>query len=135
MAESPMIMLVDDDVDFINLNKHILESKGYRVASCFGTEEAIKTMASEKPDLIITDLMMKELHSGFSFARRIKEDPQFKTIPIIIVTAVSSKMGFDFRPHTAEELTAMHVDAYFDKPVPPQRLLEKVAFLLGKTNA
>jgi CheY-like chemotaxis protein len=134
MAESPMIMLVDDDVEFINLNKHILESKDYRVVSCFGIEEAMKAMASEKPDLIITDLMMKELNSGFSFARRMKEDPQFKTIPIIIVTAVSSKMGFDFRPHTAEELAAMHVDAYFDKPVPPQRLLEKVAYLLGKAN-
>ena len=135
MAESSMIMLVDDDVDFINLNKHILESKGYRVVSCFGTEEAIKTMSGEKPDLIITDLMMKELNSGFSFARRMKEDPQFKTIPIIIITAVSSKMGFDFRPHNAEELAAMQVDAYFDKPVSPQRLLEKVASLLGRANA
>jgi CheY-like chemotaxis protein len=135
MVESPLIMLIDDDVDFVNLNKHILESKGYRVVSCFGTEEAIRAMGSQKPDLIITDLMMKELHSGFSFAQRLKDDPQFQTIPIIIVTAVSSKMGFDFRPHTAGELAAMHVDAYFDKPVPPQRLLEKVAHLLGKTTA
>lgn len=131
MAETPLILLVDDDVDFINLNKHILESRGYRVASCFSPDEAFKSMAIEVPSLVITDLMMKELHSGFSFARRLKDHPQFNNIPVIIVTAVSSKMGFDFRPHTAEELTAMHVDAYFDKPVSPHKLLEKVAQLLG----
>jgi two-component system NtrC family sensor kinase len=132
MAESPLIMLVDDDTDFINLNRHILESKGYRVISCFSSEEAIGVIEKqERPALVITDLMMKELHSGFSFARMIKENPKFKDIPIIIVTAVSSKLGFDFRPHTAEELAAMHVDAYFDKPVQPQKLLEKVAQLLA----
>jgi len=131
MPESPLIMLVDDDADFINLNRHILESKGYRVVSCLGPEEAIKAMEQEKPALVITDLMMKDLSSGFSFAHLIKDSPRFKDIPVIIVTAVSSKMGFDFRPHTAEELAAMHVDAYFDKPVQPQKLLDKVAQLLG----
>jgi CheY-like chemotaxis protein len=131
MAETPLIMLVDDDADFINLNRHILESKGYRVISCYSPEEALKAMETDKPELIITDLMMKELHSGFSFARLIKENPQFKNIPVIIVTAVSSKMGFDFRPHTPDELAAMYVDAYFDKPVQPQKLLDKVGQLLG----
>jgi CheY-like chemotaxis protein len=134
MTEAPLILLVDDDVDFINLNKHILESKGYRVASCFSPDEAFTSMAVEMPSLVITDLMMKELHSGFSFARQLKEHPRFKNIPVIIVTAVSSKMGFDFRPHTDEELAAMHVDAYFDKPVLPQKLLEKVAHLLAKNK-
>jgi CheY-like chemotaxis protein len=133
MAETPLIMLVDDDADFISLNRHILESKGYRVESCFSPQEAIKAIEKKRPDLIITDLMMKELSSGFSFAYQLKENPQFADIPIIIVTAVSSKMGFDFRPHTPEELTAMHVDAYFDKPVQPQKLLDKVTQLLGTT--
>lgn len=132
MGEEAIIMLVDDDPDFIELNKHILESRGYRVKSCLGPEEAIRAIEQERPALIITDLMMKELSSGFSFTKLLKENPSFKDIPVVIVTAISSKMGFDFRPHTAEELAAMHVDAYFDKPVQPQKLLDKIAQLLGK---
>jgi CheY-like chemotaxis protein len=132
MPETPLIMLVDDDPDFIELNRHILESRGYRVVSCFNPEDATKLMEKEKPALIITDLMMKELSSGFSFTKVIKENPSFMDIPVIIVTAISSKMGFDFRPHTPEELAAMHVDAYFDKPVQPQKLLDKISHLLNR---
>jgi CheY-like chemotaxis protein len=133
MAEAQLIMLVDDDPDFVELNKHILESRGYRVVSCFNPEDAIKSMQQEKPALIITDLMMKELHSGFSFAKMLKQNPLFSDIPIVIITAVNSKMGFDFRPHTTEELAAMNVDAYFDKPIQPQKLLDKITQLLDRS--
>ena len=135
MADTPLIMLVDDDVDFINLNKHILESKGYRVASCFSPEEAIQVDGGR--NAAIGHHRSNDEGASvpvFPLPARSRDDPQFKNIPIIIVTAVSSKMGFDFRPHTADELAAMHVDAYFDKPVPPQKLLEKVAHLLEKSN-
>ena len=57
-------------------------------------------MAEEKPDLVISDLMMTAYDSGFSFARSIKEDPAFAGIPVILSTSVSSAMGLDFRPRT-----------------------------------
>ncbi len=133
MSDSaPLILLVDDDVDFLEINRLILEPKGYRVACCSSPDEAWKRMERERPDLIITDLMMNNLDAGFSFSRRIKDDARFRDVPVVIATAVSSERGFDFRPQTPAELAAMCVDAYFDKPIRPPALLAKVEELLRR---
>lgn len=129
---APLILLVDDDTDFLEINRQILEPNGYRVACCADPQAAWQRLADEKPALIITDLMMSNLDSGFSLSKQIKSDPRFADIPIIIATAVTSQVGLDFRPRTPEDLAAMCVDAYFDKPIPPKKLLAKVAELLAR---
>jgi len=134
-AEARRILLVDDDVDFVEMNRRILEAKGYRVEAAYDAEEALAKMAALRPHLVITDLVMKTLDAGFSFARRIKEDPQLRGVRVIMVTSVTSSMGLDFRPRTPEDLAAMHADAYFDKPVAPQALLAKVQELLAEPQA
>lgn len=129
---APLILLIDDDVDFLEINRHILEPKGYRVVCAADPKQAWERMIQEKPDLVITDLMMNNLDSGFSFSRQIKADPCFAAVPVIIATAVTSQVGLDFRPRTSEDLAAMGVEAYFDKPIPPKALLEKIAELLAR---
>jgi CheY-like chemotaxis protein len=134
--ENPaLILLVDDDYDFLEVNRILLEQAGYRVATAAEPGQALKKMAMEKPDLVITDLMMVSLDSGFSFARAIKADPAYKGIPVIIATSVSAALGYDFRPRSADEQAEMHVDAYFDKPLERERLLSKVAELLSARSA
>jgi CheY-like chemotaxis protein len=127
-----LILIVDDDYDFLAINRHILEKAGYRVVTASEPSEALARMRSEKPDLVITDLMMTSVDSGFSFSRSIKDDPRFAAVPVIISTSVSSALGLDFRPRSEEDLQKMHVDAYFDKPLDARLLLDKVAELLGK---
>jgi CheY-like chemotaxis protein len=131
---APLILLVDDDEDFLDINRQILESQGHRVVCCNNPRDAWERMGQEKPALVITDLMMQNLDSGFSLSRQIKEDPRFADVPIIIATAVSSQIGLDFRPRTPQDLAAMNVDAYFDKPIPPQALLAKVKELIDRSR-
>lgn len=134
MATQPaLILLVDDDPDFLAMNREILEAKGYRVACFSDPESALASMKAERPRLVITDLMMANLDSGFALSRRIKADPALSGLPVIIVTAVTRRRGFDFRPHTQEELSAMCADAYFDKPVAPEALLAAVEQLLKRS--
>lgn len=128
----PIIMLIDDDLDFIEMNKVILESKGYRVVSAQDPQDAWEKMAREKPAVVITDLMMEALDSGFSFSKQIKNDPRFKDVPIIILTSVNSQYGFDFHPRSSEELAAMSADAFFEKPIPAKAMLEKVEELIAR---
>ena len=135
-ADQPLILIVDDDYDFLEINRMILERAGYRVVTAAEPKQALEQMAEEKPDLVISDLMMTALDSGFSFARSIKEDPRFADVPVILSTSVSSAMGLDFRPRSAQETTQMNVDAYFDKPLVPVKLLAKIAELLaGRSGA
>ena len=133
MAEQPPpILIVDDDQDFLDMTRGVLEAAGYRVACACGSQAALEMMASEKPQLVIADLMMRAMDSGFALSRKIKEDPRFRDVPLIIVTAVAARVGYDFAPHKPEDLAAMHADAFFEKPVLTGRLLAKIGELLGR---
>jgi two-component system response regulator GlrR len=123
------ILLVDDDRDFLEMNRSVLEARGYRVRCAADPRTALAAAQSERPDLVVTDLMMDRLDAGFSLARSLKE--RFADLPIVLVTAASVQRGFDFRPRGAVDLAAMHADAYFDKPVDPVALMARIAELLG----
>ncbi len=64
-TKSPLILIVDDDYDFLEINRMILERAGYRVVTAAEPKQALARMEEEKPDLVITDLMMTSLDSGF----------------------------------------------------------------------
>jgi CheY-like chemotaxis protein len=112
------------------MNRGVLEAKGYRVECYTDADRAWEAIAADRPALVVTDLMMKSLDSGFTLARRIKQDPLLGKVPVIIVTAVGARRGFDFTPRSREELQAMQADAFFDKPVAPKELIAKVEELL-----
>jgi len=131
MAEQSLILIVDDDYDFLEINRHILERAGFRVATAASPTQAMDRVAAETPDLVITDLMMSEVDSGFSLARRLRDDPRTAAVPIIMSTSVTTALGLDFTPHSADDLASMKVDAYFDKPLDPVALVAKVRELLG----
>jgi len=130
--QSPVILLIDDDLDFIEMNRVLLESRGYRVLVSQDPQDAWEKINQEKPALIITDLMMQSLDSGFSLSRQIKQDPRFQDIPIIILTSVNSMYGFDFHPRSSEELSAMYADAFFEKPITPKLILQKIEDLIAR---
>jgi CheY-like chemotaxis protein len=127
---APLVYLVDDDRDFLEMEAAILSAGGYRTKSFSDAREALAALASadreQRPSLLVTDLMMKSLDAGFTLARAVRSDPRLSDIPIVIVSAVASQKGFDFRPRTADDLAAMNAEAFFDKPVAPAAFLAKV---------
>jgi len=133
MADQRLILIVDDDYDFLEINRHILEKAGYRVATASSPSQAMDRVESETPDLVITDLMMTEVDSGFSLSRLLRDDPRTSGVPIIMSTSVTTALGLDFTPRSADDLASMKVDAYFDKPLDPAALVAKVRELLGES--
>ena len=131
-GDQPLILIVDDDYDFLEINRFILEGAGYRVVTAINPAEAQQRIAEQTPDLVITDLVMTSADAGFAFSGQLKGDPRTAGVPTIISTSVSSQLGLNFRPETDADLAKMHVDAYFDKPVDAQALLAKVKELLER---
>jgi CheY-like chemotaxis protein len=131
-GDKALILIVDDDYDFLEMNRFILEGAGYRVVTATNPPEAMRRIAAEVPDLIITDLMMTSVDAGFAFSAALKDDPRTEAVPIIISTSVSSQLGLDFRPDSDDDLRKMRVDAYFDKPIQAPALLAKVEELLAR---
>ena len=129
--KSPLILLVDDDVDFVEITRLALTSHGYRTVCSYDPVDAMDKALAEKPDLIISDLVMGSLDAGFAFARQVKQHAELRGVPLILATSASSQYGFNFQPENKAELGEMNVEAYFDKPIPTERLLETIRQLLG----
>lgn len=132
MTAPATILLVDDDVDFVDMNSHFLEKAGYRVLRAYDVSQALAKLSAEPVNLVITDLMMTSMDAGFVLARQIRDRSQDVKVKIILATSMVTTMGYDFRPWSGQDLAAMNVDAYFDKPIPPRTLLAKVAELLAQ---
>lgn len=132
MADKAKILLVDNDVDFVDLNKAVLENSGFEVVTAFSAREGIDKVKVEHPDLIVLDLMMEKHDAGFSFAKQIKADPIFKRIPILMLTSVAEVTGFGF----SQELDGywMKTDDYAEKPILPDELVRRVRALLEKSK-
>jgi CheY-like chemotaxis protein len=80
------ILVVDDDENILNLEKTILEQKGFDVTGAGGGAEALRLLADRDFDLVLLDVMMPEV-DGFTVCRKIKEDPRLKDVPVIFLTA------------------------------------------------
>ena len=124
------ILIVDDDPDITYTMQMILESHGYQVDSAVNSATARTQMEQEKPDLIILDVMMDTMHEGFDFDRELKHKPDYKDIPVLMLTAVKERFGLDFKPEAGDQ-DWLPVEEFFDKPVKPAVLLEKVEKLLS----
>jgi len=130
MKSKGKILLVDDDLDFLEMHRAILMNHGYEVLTATNSQEGTERVRAEMPDLIILDLMMEKHDAGFSFSRSLKTDPLFKKIPILMVTSVAEATGFRFS--LQDDGYWMKTDDFLDKPVKPEVLLERVEKLLGQ---
>jgi len=124
------IMIVDDDPDYINVVKTILEREQYTVVTAGDKTEGMEKIRAEKPDLAILDVMMHAWQDGFEMSRQLKKDPQFKNMPVLMLTAVENRTGIGFKS-TAGDPTWLPVDVFLDKPVEPDVLLAEVKKLLS----
>ncbi len=129
--EKSKILIVDDDQDLTNAMKIALESEQFTVLSAASREEGMEKIRNDKPDLIILDVMMQSWSDGFEMSRELKQDPRFKTIPILILTAVKEKSGIDFKT-TAGDPDWLPVDGFLNKPAEPQALLAEVKRILSQ---
>jgi len=111
----------------------VLESKDYNVDTASSGNEGLKKIKLSEPDLIILDVMMETKDKGFEIARQIKADKKYKSIPILMLTAIKEKLGLDFKD-AAGDATWLPVDDYVEKPLKPSDLLKKVSSLLAKNN-
>jgi CheY-like chemotaxis protein len=124
------ILIVDDDADITEAMRVVLEKKGYAVEAAIDSKDAANRIKSQKPDLIILDVMMNTKSEGFDYSRQIKNDPKLRDIPVLMLTAIKEKTGIDFKSAAGDE-TWLPVEEFLDKPVKPEQLIEKVESLLN----
>jgi DNA-binding response OmpR family regulator len=132
-TKSKKILIIDDDKDFGDALRIVLENNGYAVMHSFNILEGRASVEKHRPDLIILDVMMEKHTDGFDLCADLKNDEACSMIPIIMVTGVSEKTGFTFSPVTDGEY--LRADDYIPKPVKVSVLLSRVNKLLSQEKA
>ena len=118
------ILVVDDEIYIVHILDFSLGMEGYEVITALDGEQALERMKSERPDLVVLDIMMPKL-DGYEVCKAIKSNPSTKQTPVILLSAkgrnVDQKLGFD-----------VGADDYITKPFSPRKLVERINQLLGQ---
>lgn len=122
------ILMVDDDKVLVAATKALLESKGYKVSTAYDGDEGLAKTKSEKPDLVILDIIMPT-KDGFSVCEQIKKDPRTEKIPVLIMTTFARDKTKVNIPASAG--LSLEAEGYVDKPVNPQKLLGLIEKMLA----
>lgn len=123
MAEKKKILVVDDEKDLVETLVFRLEALGYEALTAYNGQEGLDKARSEKPDLILLDVMMPVM-DGYQVCRMLKFDEEFKSIPIIMLTA----RGQDKDKKTGSDVGA---DDYVTKPFDSADLTARIKKLIG----
>lgn len=118
----PKILIVDDEADLVAILEDRFEALGFEVLTARNGAEALER-AAERPDIVVLDLMMPELN-GFQVCRRIKDDPELASTPVIMLTAKDTEAD---RFWGAE----VGADLYLAKPADPAAVVQHVERLLA----
>lgn len=126
MSIQKKILFVDDDRDFLNSQSLYFSNHGYDVLTAESGEEALKLLETERPDILILDLMMEHYDSGFRLSHQIRTDAKFKDVPIVMLSGVASATGRRFDQEAEGLKKWSKLDAFLDKPITAKQLLKVI---------
>jgi CheY-like chemotaxis protein len=132
MKEKRSILVVDDDVQFVDMVKTLLESVGYEVAFAYQARKGMEMAKSRPPHIILLDVMFAGPPGpdGFEAARELHDDPTLRSVPIIIVSGFRKVLDLPFKYGPDKEWMPVH--AFLEKPVKPSELLAAIDKALGQ---
>ena len=122
------ILIVDDDPDFTDSTRIVLEKAGHNVINATSGDKGFKRAKEEKPDLIVLDVIMDSVLDGVSMSQSMHDDLEMRDVPIVMVTSIANTDYAELFPTD----DYIHIQAFLTKPVAPASLLKQVDKLLAK---
>jgi CheY-like chemotaxis protein len=124
------VLIIDDDLDIRESMKMVLDKEGLTVLLAEDSTKGFALAKTEKPDLILLDVIMNTQDEGFQAAYKFRADPDLKDTPVVMITSVSKVTGFTFDKEKDEEF--LPVADFIEKPISPAKLMDTVRKYLGK---
>jgi len=128
----PKILIIDDDRDYAESLKSVLEARSYHVMWAPDSVAGMNMIRSDLPDLIILDIMMSTIGEGLHLAYRLKSDAQYANIPILMLTGIAQRTGLKFDPQDDAEF--LPVDDYMEKSNDLDVLCSHIARILKRLS-
>jgi twitching motility two-component system response regulator PilH len=115
-------LVIDDEPDQTIYLSTVLQDHGWETRTAHSAEEGLAMAQAEVPDVVLLDVMMPE-RGGLSTLVALRKDPKTSSVPVVLVTGIQDELTHDFGNFLAR-FKKYHPDAYVEKPVDPERLLE-----------
>lgn len=123
------ILIIDDDPSFLEICSAILEESDYQVDTASSSKEGLEKLVSQRPDLLLLDIMMATMDEGLNFATSMRQSKDLSKIPIMIVSAQpDAEKGY--QRSVDKEMDWISADMFMEKPINPQDLLHNVRLLI-----
>lgn len=135
-AAKAKVLVVEDDPDAAETVQIVLEDEGFEVIRAASKEEGLLKARSEKPDVVLLDIMMPEGTEGFHFVWDLRKDPdpQCRSIPIIALSAIHDKTWVKFYPDKEDPVYQsgeyLPVQCFLDKPASSEQILAAIRKVL-----
>jgi CheY-like chemotaxis protein len=127
---SKKILIIDDNPDFLFTTETFLKRNGFATLTASDGKKGLEMAQKEHPDLVLLDVMMETLYSGFEVCKRIKTDPELKGIPVIGISGMAEELGVRYDKERDQEYFSP--DIFFEKPVDKEKLLAKIKEFLSR---
>jgi len=122
------ILIVDDDPDFVDATRRVLEKEGHTIITAPNGNEGFKRAKEDRPDLVILDVIMDSVLDGLSVSQHMHDEASVRDIPIVMVTSIANTDFAELFP-TDEYI---HINTFISKPVAPGNLIRQVNKFLPK---
>jgi DNA-binding response OmpR family regulator len=123
---APRILIVDDEPNIVISLEYLMRREGWDPAVAGDGEAALAALEEATPDLVILDVMLPRLN-GFEVCRRLRADPRWRALPILMLTAKG-------RDVEVEKGLGLGADEYVTKPFSTKDLIERIRVLLGRSR-
>jgi CheY-like chemotaxis protein len=120
MTTKGEILIIDDDPDFCEIGKVMLEASSFSVRCAHNGPEGLAMMREKKPDLVFLDVIMVLPDEGVTVSDEMARDPELREIPVVMISSVARS---EYTGHFPTD-RPLHVHMFLDKPVSMQTLLE-----------
>jgi CheY-like chemotaxis protein len=132
MEKSIKVVLVDDNTDYLFTMETFLSRNGFEVKTSDDGQKGLKLIREERPDVVLLDVMMETLFSGFEVCKQMRVDDNLKDIPIIGISGMGDELGIDYKQYP--DYDYFKPDAFLDKPVDKQKLLRLIPETIKKAK-
>ena len=132
MEKSLKVVVVDDNTDYLFTMETFLQRNGFEVFTADNGQKGLDLIRSKNPDIVLLDVMMESLFSGFELCKKMRTAEDLKHIPIIGISGMGDELGINYKQWPDFEYFSP--DAFLDKPVDKQRLLELIPDTVEKAG-
>ncbi len=126
--DKKLVLIADDDADYLFQMETMVKGLGFDVVTVESQADAEKFLETNKPDLVIFDLMMEQEDSGFILSYKTKR--KYPDLPIILATAATAETGLSFDLYNENDRSWIKADLYLEKGIRPDQLHREINKLL-----